>query len=194
MDKVYVVKNMEDGSYMGVGCTPSIQSSDPLNEPMVAKFMTEEAAFAAMTNWIYPIGSSVIPINLIQDEHFAVYYKNNGSMVYKGFIYSADDPIYHSHLYLRLLRESLHLSSHDVHEEAKISLWSLNMFENDELFALKKCNLYDKLATYYALKLKDHPEPELVKSVASCRLLQYVSEGWFRTSARSHIRILRRCL
>ncbi len=160
---------------------------------MVAKFMMMEDAFAAMTNWINPIGCEIVSFFLKSEYDFEVVKKKAGSdNYYNRWVLNNDASILRTHLYLRLLRESLRLSIRDVAAVTGLSVWSITIFENDELFKLDKADIYSILVEFYHLQLINNPHSEIIKAVAKTRLIQYYEEGWFDMTEKEKKGILRR--
>lgn len=197
MDKVYCVKmnTNEKGMdyYMQVGTTAPLRTDKPETDPMVAKFITREDAFAAMMNWVNPIGCEIVSFFFKSEYDFEVVKKETGSENhYNRWVLNDNAPILHTHLYLRLLRESLRLSIRDVAAVTGLSAWSITVFENDESFELEKVDLYDVLSMFYASQLIDNPHAEIIKAVAKTRLIQCYEEGWFNMSEKEKHGLLRR--
>lgn len=193
MDKVYCVKITERNAYLQVGSATPLTTEKPVNDPMVAKFMTKEDAFAAMTNWTNPICCEIVSFFFKSEYDFEVVHKETGSENhYNRWVLNNDVPILRTHLYLRLLRESLKLTIRDVATEIGCSAWSITIFENDESFALDKVDLYPILVEFYGSQLSDHPHSEIIKAVAKTRLIQYYEEGWFDASEKEKLGIHRR--
>lgn len=193
MDKVYCVKITGKDAYLQVGSSTPLTTENPATDPMVAKFMTMEDAFAAMTNWINPIGCEIVSFFFKSEYDFEVVNKESGSENrYNRWVLNNDAPILRTHLYLRLLRESLKLTIRDVAAATECSAWSITMFENDESFELGDVDVYSTLVNFYKSQLIDHPHGEIIKAVAKTRLIQYYEEGWFDVSAKEKRGILRR--
>ena len=193
MDKVYCVKIIGKNAYLQVGSSAPLTTDKPEIDPMVAKFITKEDAFAAMTNWINPIGCEIVSFFFKSEYDFEVVNRESGSENrYNRWVLNNDAPILRTHLYLRLLRESLKLTIRDVATEIGCSPWAITIFENNESFELDKVNLYPILVEFYGLQLADHPNSELIKAVAKTRLIQYYEEGWFDTSEKEKLGIHRR--
>lgn len=193
MDKVYCVKITGKAAYLQVGSSTPLTTKNPTTDPMVAKFITREDAFAAMTNWINPIGCEIVSFFFKSEYDFEVVKKKAGSdNYYNRWVLNNDAPILRTHLYLRLLRESLRLSIRDVAAVTGLSVWSITIFENDELFKLDKADIYSILVEFYHLQLINNPHSEIIKAVAKTRLIQYYEEGWFDMSEKEKRGILRR--
>lgn len=193
MDKVYCVKIIGKDAYLQVGSSAPLTTDKPEIDPMVAKFISKEDAFAAMTNWINPIGCEIVSFFFKPEYDFEVVDKESGSENrYNRWVLNNNAPILRTHLYLRLLRESLKLTIRDVATEIGCSAWSITIFENDESFELDKVDLYPILVEFYGLQLSDHPHSEIIKAVAKTRLIQYYEEGWFDTSEKEKQGLLRR--
>lgn len=193
MDKVYCVKIIGKDAYLQVGSSAPLATDKPEIDPMVAKFITKEDAFAAMTNWINPIGCEIVPFFFKSEYDFEVVNKESGSENhYNRWVLNNDTPILRAHLYLRLLRESLKLTIRDVATEIGCSAWAITIFENDESFELDKVDLYPILIEFYGSQLADNPHSEIIKAVAKTRLIQYYEEGWFDTSEKEKLGIHRR--
>lgn len=193
---IYVVRITGTDTYLGVGTPDPVASVSPAIEPSVAKFLTEEEAFAAMTNWIAPLMCEIVLTSRENPHLFelnkACYDKHyNGGKQY--LISSTKDPLLHSHLYLRLLRETLHIDIRDVASDIGASCWSIVMFENDESFEMRyKDPLERRLKEYYTRRLSELRDPEIVKCVAMTRLIQYIEEGWFENPKHIRSGILRK--
>lgn len=192
----YVVRITGTDTYLGVGTPDPVASSSPAVEPSVAKFLTEEEAFAAMTNWIAPLMCEIV-LTSRQNQHLfelnkACYNdKYNGGKQY--LIASTKDPFLNSHLYLRLLREALHIDVRDVASDIDASGWSIVMFENDENFEMqRKDPIERRLRQYYTRRLSELRDPEIAKCVAMTRLIQYIEEGWFDTPKHQRRGVLRK--
>ena len=193
MDKVYCVKIIGKNAYLQVGSSAPLTTENPVNDPMVAKFTRKEDAFAAMTNWINPICCEIVPFFFKSEYDFEVVNKESGSENrYNRWVLNNDAPILRTHLYLRLLRESLKLTIRDVATEIGRSAWSITIFENDESFELDKVDLYPILVEFYGSQLSDNPHSEIIKAVAKTRLIQYYEEGWFNASEKEKLGIHRR--
>lgn len=197
MDKVYCVKmNTKDEGmdcYMQVGSTAPLRTDKPETDPMVAKFITMEDAFAAMMNWVNPIGCEIVSFFYKSEYDFEVVKKETDSENrYNRWVLNDDASILRTHLYLRLLRESLRLSIRDVAAITGCSVWSITVFENDELFELEKADLYYILLEFYGSKLTDNPHAEIIKAVAKTRLIQCYEEDWFNMSEKEKRGLLRR--
>lgn len=197
MDKVYCVKmNTNEkgmGCYMQVGTTAPLRTDKPETDPMVAKFITREDAFAAMMNWANPIGCEIVSFFFKSEYDFEVVKKETCSENrYNRWVLNDDTPILRTHLYLRLLRESLRLSIRDVAAATGRSAWSITMFENDESFEPGDVEVYSALINFYKSQLIDNPHAEIIKAVAKTRLIQYYEEGWFDKYAKEKRGILRR--
>lgn len=194
---VYVVRLTGTDSYLGVGTSAPVSSTSPAVEPTVAKFLTEEEAFAAMTNWTAPLLCEIVlmPKN---NEHLFEVNKTccNGRHIDGGKTYliaSTKDPFLNSHLYLRLLREALHIDVRDVAADISASCWSIVMFENDENFEMqRKDPIERRLRQYYTRRLSELRDPEIAKCVAMTRLIQYIEEGWFDTPKHQRRGVLRK--
>lgn len=193
MDKVCCVRIIERDAYLQVGSSTPLTTKNPVNDPMVAKFITEEDAFAAMTNWINPIGCEIVSFFFRPEYDFEVAQKKTGSKnYYSRWALNDNASIWRTHLYLRLLRESLRMSIRDVAAETGLSIWSITVFENDELFRLNKADIYSILVDFYDSQLIYNPHAEIIKAVAKTRLIQYYEEGWFNMSEKEKRGILRR--
>lgn len=193
MDKVYCVRIISRDTYLQVGSSTPLTTKNPANDPMVAKFITKEDAFAAMTNWINPIGCEIVSFFFKPEYDFEVAKKKADSENrYNRWVLNDDAPILRTHLYLRLLRESLRLSIRDVAAATGRSAWSITVFENDESFELEKAELYCILLEFYGQKLIDNPHAEIIKAVAKTRLIQCYEEGWFNMSEKEKHSLLRR--
>lgn len=79
MDKVYCVKIIGKDAYLQVGSSAPLTTDKPEIDPMVAKFITKEDAFAAMTNWINPIGCEIVSFFFKPEYDFEVAKKVSGS-------------------------------------------------------------------------------------------------------------------
>jgi hypothetical protein len=193
MDKVYCVKIIGKDAYLQAGSSAPLTTDKPEIDPMVAKFITKEDAFAAMTNWINPIGCEIVSFFYKSEYDFEVVKKETGSdNRYNRWVLNNDAPILRTHLYLRLLRESLRMSIRDVAAATGRSAWSITMFENDESFELGDVDVYSTLVNFYKSQLIDHPHGEIIKAVAKTRLIQYYEEGWFEVLAKEKYGLLRR--
>lgn len=193
MDKVYCVKIISRDAYLQVGSSTPLTTKNPVTDPMVAKFITMADAFAAMTNWINPIGCEIVSFFFKSEYDFEVVKKEADSENrYNRWVLNDDAPILRTHLYLRLLRESLRLSIRDVAAATGRSAWSITVFENDESFELEKAELYCILLEFYGQKLIDNPHAEIIKAVAKTRLIQCYEEGWFNMSEKEKHGLLRR--
>lgn len=193
MNKVYCVKIIGENAYLQVGSSAPLTTDKPEIDPMVAKFITKEDAFAAMTNWINPIGCEIVSFFFKSEYDFEVVKKEADSENrYNRWVLNDNTPILRTHLYLRLLRESLRMSIRDVVEATGCSGWSITVFENDEFFELNKVDIYSILVNFYKSQLIDNPHAEIIKAVAKTRLIQYYEEGWFSMSAKEKKGILRR--
>lgn len=193
MDKVYCVKITGKDAYLQVGSITALTTKNPATDPMVAKFITMGDAFAAMTNWINPIGCEIVSFFFKSEYDFEVAKKKADSENrYNRWVLNDDAPILRTHLYLRLLRESLRLSTRDVAAATGCSAWSITVFENDESFDLEKTDLYCILLEFYGSQLIDNPHAEIIKAVAKTRLIQYYEEGWFNMSEKEKHGLLRR--
>lgn len=193
MDKVYCVKIIGKDAYLQAGSSAPLTTDKPEIDPMVAKFITKEDAFAAMTNWINPIGCEIVSFFYKSEYGFEVVKKVSGSdNRYNRWVLNDDASILRTHLYLRLLRESLRLSIRDVAATTGRSAWSITVFENYESFELDEVDLYSILTGFYSSQLIDHPHGEIIKAVAKTRLIQYYEEGWFDVSTKEKRGILRR--
>ena len=193
MDKVYCVKIISRDAYLQVGSSTPLTTENPATDPMVAKFMTMADAFAAMTNWINPIGCEIVSFFFKSEYDFEVVKKETDSENrYNRWVLNDNAPILRTHLYLRLLRESLRLSIRDVAAVIGCSPWSITVFENDESFELEKTDLYYILLEFYGSQLANNPHSEITKAVAKTRLIQCYEEGWFNMSEKEKRGILRR--
>ena len=193
MNKIYCVKITGKDAYLQVGSITALTTENPATDPMVAKFMTMADAFAAMTNWINPIGCEIVSFFFKSEYDFEVVKKETGSENrYNRWVLNDNAPILRTHLYLRLLRESLRLSIRDVAAATGCSPWSITVFENDESFELDKADLYYILLEFYGSQLTNNPHSEIIKAVAKTRLIQYYEEGWFNMSEKEKRGILRR--
>lgn len=193
MNKVYCVKITGKDAYLQVGSITALTTENPATDPMVAKFMTMADAFAAMTNWINPIGCEIVSFFYKSEYDFEVVKKEADSENrYNRWVLNDNAPILRTHLYLRLLRESLRLSIRDVAAATGRSAWSITVFENDESFELEKTDLYCILLEFYGSKLTDNPHAEIIKAVAKTRLIQCYEEGWFNMSEKEKHGLLRR--
>lgn len=193
MDKVYCVKIIGKDAYLQAGSSAPLTTDKPEIDPMVAKFITKEDAFAAMTNWINPIGCEIVSFFFKSEYDFEVVKKETGSdNRYNRWVLNDNTPILRTHLYLRLLRESLRMSIRDVAAATGRSAWSITMFENDESFELGDVDVYSTLVNFYKSQLIDHPHGEIIKAVAKTRLIQYYEEGWFEVLAKEKHGLLRR--
>jgi hypothetical protein len=193
MDKVYCVKIIGKDAYLQVGSSVPLATDKPEIDPMVAKFTRKEDAFAAMTNWINPIDCEIVSFFYKSEYDFEVVKKETGSdNRYNRWVLNDETPILHTHLYLRLLRESLRMSIRDVAAATGRSAWSITMFENDESFELDDVDVYSTLVNFYKSQLIDHPHGEIIKAVAKTRLIQYYEEGWFEVLAKEKHGLLRR--
>jgi len=193
MDKVYCVKITGKDAYLQVGSATPLTTENPATDPMVAKFMTMEDAFAAMTNWINPIGCEIVSFFFKSEYDFEVVKKETDSENrYNRWVLNDNAPILRTHLYLRLLRESLKLTIRDVASVTGLSVWSITVFENDESFELDKADIYSILLEFYGSQLTNNPHSEIIKAVAKTRLIQYYEEGWFNMSEKEKKGILRR--
>lgn len=158
MNKVYCVKITGKDAYLQVGSITALTTENPATDPMVAKFMTMADAFAAMTNWINPIGCEIVSFFFKSEYDFEVVKKETASENrYNRWVLNDNAPILRTHLYLRLLRESLRLSIRDVASVTGLSAWSITVFENDESFELDKVDIYSILLEFYDSQLADHP-------------------------------------
>lgn len=194
---VYVVRWRGTDSYLGVGTSAPVSSTTPAVEPSVAKFLTEEEAFAAMTNWTAPLLCEIVLIPKNNEHLFEVNKTccndrhTDGGRTY--LIASTKDPFLNSHLYLRLLREALHIDVRDVAADISASCWSIVMFENDENFEMqRKDPIERRLKAYYTRRLSELRDPEIAKCVAMTRLIQYIEEGWFDTPKHQRRGVLRK--
>ena len=193
MNKIYCVKITGKDAYLQVGSITALTTENPATDPMVAKFMTMADAFAAMTNWINPIGCEIVSFFFKSEYDFEVVKKEDDSENrYNRWVLNDNAPILRTHLYLRLLRESLRLSVKDVASATGCSPWSITVFENDESFELDKADLYYILLEFYGSQLTNNPHSEIIKAVAKTRLIQYYEEGWFNMSEKEKRGILRR--
>lgn len=193
MDKVYCVKITGKDAYLQVGSSTPLTTENPATDPMVAKFMTMADAFAAMTNWINPIGCEIVSFFYKSEYDFEVVKKEADSENrYNRWVLNDNAPILRTHLYLRLLRESLRLSIRDVAAATGRSAWSITVFENDESFELEKTDLSYILRMFYGSQLIDNPHAEIIKAVAKTRLIQCYEEGWFNMSEKEKHGLLRR--
>lgn len=193
MDKVYCVKIIGKDAYLQAGSSAPLTTDKPEIDPMVAKFITKEDAFAAMTNWINPIGCEIVAFFYKSEYDFEVVKKEaNSENRYNRWVLNDNAPILRTHLYLRLLRESLRLSIRDVAAATERSAWSITMLENDESFELGDVDVYSTLVNFYKSQLIDHPHGEIIKAVAKTRLIQYYEEGWFEVLAKEKHGLLRR--
>lgn len=193
MDKLYCVKITGKDAYLQVGSSTPLTTKNPTTDPMVAKFITEEDAFAAMTNWINPIGCEIVSFFFKSEYDFEIVNKKAGSNnYYNRWVLNDNAPILRTHIYLRLLRESMRLSIRDVASETGLSACSITVFENDESFELDKTDIYSILVEFYCSQLADHMHSEIIKAVAKTRLIQYYEEGWFNMPEKEKRGILRR--
>lgn len=194
---IYVVRITGTDTYLGVGTPDPVTSASPAVEPSVAKFLTEEDAFAAMTNWIAPLMCEIVLIPK-NNEHLFEVNKTccNGRYTEGGkryLIASTKDPCLNSHLYLRLLREALHIDVRDVAADISASSWSIVTFENDENFEMQRKDPIEiRLRQYYTRRLSELRDPEIAKCVAMTRLIQYIEEGWFDTPKHQRRGVLRK--
>ena len=194
---VYVVRWRGTDSYLGVGTSAPVSSTSPAVEPTVAKFLTEEEAFAAMTNWTAPLLCEIVLIPKNNEHLFEVNKSCCNDRYTEGgkryLIASTKDPFLNSHLYLRLLREALHIDVRDVAADISTSSWSIVMFENDENFEMqRKDPIERRLRQYYTRRLSELRDPEIAKCVAMTRLIQYIEEGWFDTPKHQRRGVLRK--
>lgn len=189
---VYAVKDCMYDSYMAVGQTDPIKSEDPLNDPRVAKFFTEEDADKALLDWTFPMACKVIELE-IKERYVNFRVLNTDPKTKKTVEYGIPkvNALLRSHLYLRFIREALHYSVEEIATETGLSKWSIVKFENDELFTMASIDIYGILYNKYVNILWTCPTRDLVKIVAKSRLLQYVNEGWFEKSNHTKMGALR---
>lgn len=189
---VYAVKDCMYDSYMAVGQADPIKSDDPLNDPKVAKFITEEDADKALLDWIFPMACKVIKLETKEPYvNFKVSTTDPKTKKTVEYMIPKVNASLRSHLYLRFIREALHYSIEEIADETGLSKWSIVTFENDELFKMESVDIYKVLSDKYISILKTCPTRDLVKIVAKSRLLQYLNEGWFEKSDRTKIGALR---
>lgn len=181
MNTIYLVEHMSSKTYMAVGSSYPIASTTPLREPQVAKFLSREDAYAAMTNWMHPMDCRVVEVSIEDGYVFSTQSKQiNGMDGTRSFVITdANDPVLHTHLYLRLIREALHISLAEVADHLGTSVWTISTWENDESYRYGREDLYSALHTYYSIKVRASREPYAVLAVAKMRLIQYTLEGWF---------------